>query len=222
MPRARLIPYEIWKYPRIHTLSKDARILLIDIYSSVDDDGIVEAFPLLRVEAFDKSLLYELTGAGVIDILDEQNMIVFAEDHYSLNTFFKTQKYHPSKYRSLLFRKRPDIKDYFNAHCESELKHIDSKNSGSQIELLSSDSSVCDHRYLIDCCESIEIPASFTKKCLAEMAIHPEAQLSALQQFDLIKIIFDRVANYSGHIDNYEIYVKTAVANELSERKYFV
>lgn len=222
MPRARLIPYQIWKYPRIHTLSKDARILLIDIYSSVDDDGIAEAFPLLRVERFDNSLLYELTGAGVIDILDEQNMIVFAEDHYSLNTFFKTQKYHPSKYRSLLFQKRPDIEEYFNAHYGSNSKQISSNRSEAQIELLSSDSTVCDNQYLIECCESLEIPGSFAKICLAVIAKHPEVQLSALQQFDLIKDIFDRVEYNRESIDNYEVYARTAVENELRERRLFI
>ena len=160
MPRARLVPFQIWKYPRMHSLSKDARILLLDLYSSVDDDGIVEAFPILKTEGFGTNILNELVGAAFIYILDEPNMLVFLEDHYLLNQFFRTQKYHPSKYRKLLFQRRPDIRQFFEENYPEVQKQIEHKhqNPTEFIELLSDSTTFNDYNYILEACIQVEIP----------------------------------------------------------------
>ncbi len=222
MPRARLVPYQIWKYPRIHKLSKDARILLLDLYSSVDDDGIVEAFPILRIEEFGISILNELVGSAFIDILDEPNLIVFLEDHYRLNTFFRTQKYHPSKYRQLLFQRRPDIRAFFEENYVSAQKQIayHDKDNAEFISLLSDSNAFNDYNYVIEACSQVDIPERLTQICLAIIARRPELHLSDREIFDIIKTIDERMQVHAD-VSNYEQYVKTAVENEL-ERRFLI
>lgn len=85
---------------RFLRLSPAARALYYDLGMEADDDGFVEAFVRLRATGAEEAHLDELEQAGLILILDREDLVVHIRD-WTLNNALRRDRYTPSVYRSV-------------------------------------------------------------------------------------------------------------------------
>lgn len=85
---------------RFLRLSPTARALYYDLGMEADDDGFVEAFVRLRATGAEEVHLDELEQAGLILILDREDLVVHIRD-WTLNNALRRDRYTPSVYRSV-------------------------------------------------------------------------------------------------------------------------
>lgn len=78
-----------------------ARLLYYDLGMAADDDGIVEAFAVLRMTGAAEEDLDILHRKEFIEVLDPEDMIVFIR-HWRRNNYIQKDRYKPSVYQFLL------------------------------------------------------------------------------------------------------------------------
>jgi hypothetical protein len=98
---------------RFLKLPSAARLLYYDLGMDADDDGVVEAFAVLRKSGAGEEDLQLLVDKGFLLMLDEENLVVHI-CHWGRNNMIRHDRYHPSVYLDLLRKKtmilgpRPD------------------------------------------------------------------------------------------------------------------
>ena len=85
---------------RFLKMSVEARLLYYDLGMSADDDGVVEAFSVLRMSGFDEKPLYELQEKNFISILNE-DLVAYICD-WKTNNYIQSDRYTKSIYSELL------------------------------------------------------------------------------------------------------------------------
>jgi hypothetical protein len=77
-----------------------ARLLYYDLGMQADDDGVVEAFAVMRTTGANDDDLRVLAARGFISVLNE-DLVSFITD-WSKNNLIKKDRYRPSIYQNLL------------------------------------------------------------------------------------------------------------------------
>jgi hypothetical protein len=218
MNSAVLVPAEVWKLKKYHDMSVEARCLYHDICCSVDHDGICEVFPIIKAEDFDRNALLQVCASRMVFPLSLEDMIVYLEGFYELDKIYRTYKYKPSKYRDLLFRQRPDLKELF---LTNTTKKLPSKTKPILVipeedPVLLEYPSENNINLILASCRSVDIPDDFSKACLERLkSIH---NISDTTVFSIISRIYERMHSELLDIEFPEKYLQTCITNELRER----
>ena len=85
---------------RFLTMPVSARLLYYDLGMAADDDGVTEAFTVMRMTGASEDDLRILTAKGFVRILNE-DLVVFITD-WKRNNLIKKDRYTPSFYHDLL------------------------------------------------------------------------------------------------------------------------
>ena len=103
----RMFSKRIVESSRFLKLPDAVQNLYFHLVMNTDDDGIVEAFTVLRICGAATTSLDQLEAAGLVCILNE-DLVTYIEDWREQNTLRADRK-KDSLYLGLLRRKRPDI-----------------------------------------------------------------------------------------------------------------
>lgn len=87
-------------------LPVEAHALYFHLALNADDDGIVEAFAVMRLTDAKESYLSELEEGGFIKILNS-DLVVFIV-HWRIHNNVRRDQYKPSMYQSLLIEHKID------------------------------------------------------------------------------------------------------------------
>ena len=79
-----------------------SRLLYYDLGMAADDDGVVEAFSVMRTTGANEDDLRVLASKGFVKVLNE-DFVTYISD-WSRNNLIKKDRYHPSVYSKLLVR----------------------------------------------------------------------------------------------------------------------
>lgn len=85
-----------------------SRLLYYDLGMAADDDGIVEAFTVMRTTGATEDDLKILITKGFIIILDSENLIVFIK-HWRENNKIRADRKKNSIYINLLLKVMPEV-----------------------------------------------------------------------------------------------------------------
>lgn len=79
-----------------------SRLLYYDLGMQADDDGIVEAFAVMRTTGANEDDLKVLASKGFVHVLNE-DLVTYITD-WKRNNYIQKDRYHPSIYSKLLVR----------------------------------------------------------------------------------------------------------------------
>lgn len=100
MAERRMFAKAIVNSARFLTMPPSSRLLYYDLGMSADDDGIVEAFTVLRMTGAAEDDLKLLITKGFITLLNDELVCYIAD--WSLNNQIRKDRYKPSIYQDLL------------------------------------------------------------------------------------------------------------------------
>lgn len=100
MAERRMFAKAIVNSARFLTMPPSSRLLYYDLGMSADDDGIVEAFTVLRMTGAAEDDLKLLITKGFITLLNDELVCHIAD--WSLNNQIRKDRYKPSIYQDLL------------------------------------------------------------------------------------------------------------------------
>lgn len=101
MAERRMFAKSIISSARFLRMPQTARLLYYDLGMFADDDGVVEAFTVMRTTGADEADLWVLAEKGLIQILDRDELIAYITDWHKSNQLRK-DRYHQSIYAHLL------------------------------------------------------------------------------------------------------------------------
>lgn len=104
MAERRMFAKAVTTQLKFLTLSPLARLLYFDLGMAADDDGVVEAFMVIRMTGASTESLYELEEKGYIDLIDEENLVAYIIDWHT-NNHIRKDRYRESYYAPLLREK---------------------------------------------------------------------------------------------------------------------
>lgn len=87
---------------RFLRMPPSSRLLYYDLGMYADDDGVVEAFSVMRQTNATEDDLRVLVSKGFVVILNEDLVAVITD--WSVNNFIRGDRYHPSLYKDLLLQ----------------------------------------------------------------------------------------------------------------------
>ena len=100
MAERRMFAKGIVTSARFLMLPMSARLLYYDLGMMADDDGVVEAFTVIRLSGLREEDLYTLEGKGLIKILNDE-LVTYICD-WNRNNFIRSDRSAPSAYGELL------------------------------------------------------------------------------------------------------------------------
>ena len=100
MAERRMFAKAIVNSARFLTMPPSSRLLYYDLGMSADDDGIVEAFTVLRMTGAAEDDLKLLITKGFITLLNDELVCHIAD--WNLNNQIRKDRYKPSIYQDLL------------------------------------------------------------------------------------------------------------------------
>lgn len=83
-------------------MPQSSRLLYYDLGMAADDDGIVEAFTVIRTTGAAEDDLRVLAAKGFITVLND-DLVSFIRD-WGINNQLRKDRYHPSLYAELLVK----------------------------------------------------------------------------------------------------------------------
>ena len=144
-------------------------------------------------------------------------MIVYLEGFYQLDKIYRSYKYKPSKYRDLLFRQRPDLKELFLYNTTAASNHKKVIAASVDIPLKIEGPVYNDLNLIISSCRSINIPDEFTYSCLESLKNYKNISDTVI--FDIISKIYEGTNSTLLDIQFPKQYLNTCILSELRERK---
>jgi len=121
MAERRMFAKSVIGSARFLRMPPTSRLLYFDLGMQADDDGIVEAFSVMRTTGANEDDLRVLASKGFVRVLNE-DLVTYISD-WNQNNLIKKDRYHPSVYHELLVQ--------MNAGTQME---PDWKPSGTQME----------------------------------------------------------------------------------------
>ena len=100
MAERRMFARSIIGGARFLRMPATSRLLYYDLGMAADDDGIVEAFAVMRMTGATEDDLRVLISKGFVRILNEDLVSVILD--WKINNYIKNDRYHPSIYADLL------------------------------------------------------------------------------------------------------------------------
>ena len=102
MAERRMFAKTIINSARFLRMPQTSRLLYYDLGMAADDDGIVEAFTVLRTTGAAEDDLRVLASRGFVTVLNE-DMVSYITD-WKRNNLIKKDRYNPSAYKELLIK----------------------------------------------------------------------------------------------------------------------
>ncbi len=100
MANRRMFSKAITNSARFLQLPPTSRLLYFDLGMNADDEGVVEAFTVMRLTGSSDEDLERLKAAGLITVLNEE-LVVYITD-WSENNYIQSDRFHRSFYHDLL------------------------------------------------------------------------------------------------------------------------
>lgn len=102
MAERRMFAKSIIGSARFLMMPPTSRLLYYDLGMYADDDGVVEAFTVLRQTNANEDDLKILVAKGFVKVLNEE--LVSKITDWNTNNFIRNDRYHPSIYKDLLLQ----------------------------------------------------------------------------------------------------------------------
>lgn len=102
MAERRMFSKSIVSSARFLRMPQSSRLLYYDLGMAADDDGIVEAFTVIRTTGAAEDDLRVLATRGFITVLND-DLVSYITD-WSRNNYIQKDRYHPSIYNKLLVK----------------------------------------------------------------------------------------------------------------------
>lgn len=102
MAERRMFAKSITNSARFLMMPVSSRLLYYDLGMAADDDGIVEAFTVMRTSGVTEDDLRVLASKGFVTVLTEE-FVTYIND-WKLNNFVRGDRYKPSIYKELLVK----------------------------------------------------------------------------------------------------------------------
>lgn len=126
MAERRMFAKSVTNSAKFLMMPVSSRLLYYDLGMAADDDGIVEAFTVLRMTGAAEDDLRVLSTKGFIRVLTE-DLISYITD-WNRNNYIQSDRYHESRYRDLLVQIQTEnntdtdcIHDVYNLDTEVRL-----------------------------------------------------------------------------------------------------
>ena len=100
MAERRMFAKSVIMSARFLRMPATSRLLYYDLGLSADDDGVVEAFTVMRTTGATEDDLRVLASKGFVRVLNE-DFVTYITD-WSRNNYIQKDRYHPSIYAALL------------------------------------------------------------------------------------------------------------------------
>ena len=100
MAERRMFAKSIIGSARFLRMPPTSRLLYYDLGMAADDDGVVEAFSVMRTTGANEDDLKVLSSKGFVKVLNE-DLVTYISD-WKRNNLIKSDRYHPSVYQELL------------------------------------------------------------------------------------------------------------------------
>lgn len=102
MAERRMFAKSIINSAKFLKMPATSRLLYYDLGMNADDDGVVEAFAVLRLTGAQEDDLRVLVSKGYIKVLNEE-LVSLIKD-WKINNFIRGDRYRPSIYQNLLIQ----------------------------------------------------------------------------------------------------------------------
>ena len=103
MANRRMFAKSVIGSARFLRMPPTSRLLYYDLGMQADDDGIVEAFSVMRTTAANEDDLRVLVSKGFVTILDNEDLVAYITD-WNTNNYIQKDRYCASRYKGLLVR----------------------------------------------------------------------------------------------------------------------
>ena len=100
MAERRMFSKTITNSARFLMMPPSARLLYYDLGMAADDDGVVEAFAVMRLSGASEEDLKFLVAKGYVKILNDELVSYICD--WKRNNYIQNDRYHPSIYKKLL------------------------------------------------------------------------------------------------------------------------
>ena len=100
MAERRMFAKSIINSARFLRMPPTSRLLYYDLGMAADDDGVVEAFTVLRTTGAAEDDLRVLVSKNFVRVLNEDLVSLIVD--WKSNNLIKSDRYHPSQYQALL------------------------------------------------------------------------------------------------------------------------
>lgn len=100
MAERRMFAKAVIGSARFLRMPPTTRLLYYDLGMAADDDGVVEAFSVMRTTGANEDDLRVLATKGFVRVLNEE-LVTYITD-WSRNNLIRQDRYHPSIYKELL------------------------------------------------------------------------------------------------------------------------
>ncbi len=100
MAERRMFAKSIIGSARFLRMPPTSRLLYYDLGMAADDDGVVEAFSVMRTTGSNEDDLKVLASKGFVRVLNE-DLVTYITD-WGRNNYIQKDRYHPSVYQKLL------------------------------------------------------------------------------------------------------------------------
>lgn len=100
MAERRMFAKSVIGSARFLRMPSSSRLLYYDLGMQADDDGVVEAFAVMRTTGATEDDLRVLASKGFVSVLND-DLVTYIQD-WSRNNLIKRDRYHPSAYQNLL------------------------------------------------------------------------------------------------------------------------
>ncbi len=108
MANRRMFSKSVVESARFLKMSISARALYFHLGMDADDDGIVEAFTVMRMAGTTDADLHELVTQGFATLLDENDLVAYLND-WQENNKLRADRKTDSRYQELLLKVLPDV-----------------------------------------------------------------------------------------------------------------
>lgn len=102
MAERRMFSKSVINSARFLRMPPTSRLLYYDLGMAADDDGIVEAFTVIRTTGAAEDDLRVLASRGFITVLND-DLVTYIKD-WGRNNYIQKDRYHPSIYQELLVK----------------------------------------------------------------------------------------------------------------------
>lgn len=119
MAERRMFARTVIGSARFLRMPPTSRLLYYDLGMQADDDGVVEAFSVMRTTGANEDDLRVLASKGFVRVLNE-NLVTYITD-WSRNNYIQKDRYHPSVYQKLLVEIQVDTE------CIQDVSEMDTQ-----------------------------------------------------------------------------------------------
>ena len=102
MAERRMFAKSVIGSARFLRMPSTSRLLYYDLGMQADDDGVVEAFSVMRTTGATEDDLRVLASKGFVNVLND-DLVTYITD-WSRNNYIQKDRYHPSIYKEILVK----------------------------------------------------------------------------------------------------------------------